>query len=84
MIGPNGMVGYDIVLGRVTYSYGSNSPEENYDGVTEWCIDNRGDTTWIYENIDNSYGKINHSYQIQVRVLKIDKTNSLQIIPCSE
>ena len=22
MIGPNGMVGYDIVLGRVTYSYG--------------------------------------------------------------
>ena len=33
MIGPNGMVGYDIVLGRVTYSYGKHSP-----GTYNWNV----------------------------------------------
>ena len=36
------------------------------------------DGSMITHAVEYSYGKINHSYQIQVRALKFDKTNSLQ------
>lgn len=161
MIGPNGMVGYDIVLGRVTYSYGKHSPGtynwnvagyineygetysstsvNNSDYDSCGCIshkeknslfalrtsattttlrstfirmvvssatiglsriptggDNSPDLTanngahqveesgvvydvsWGVPVVTGFHGKMNHSYQIQVRALKFDKTNSLQ------
>lgn len=103
MIGSNGMVGYDIVLGKVTYSYGQSSPTTQtgyYDGhyvariddvgmsnfdhdrdstdspslnnnYFAYLVESDGGIVYDYWNVTDSYGEINHSYQIQLRALII-------------